>query len=289
VRFGIIVNPAAGKQAIGRKRAVIKGCEEVFGPGTIVAGWDTRSSSELCDCAKTIATRVDVLVVAGGDGTFSDIVNTIDPAVTFAYVPLGSGNAWRNTLGLPRSTKKIAERIRDGATHLIDLVLCEGHRKGLLASVGIEGYALSEREKLLQKGVTGFDAYFRATTKSILGGYRAGAASVTIDGENFEVDNTISLVVTKTPFYGYGFKVVPGAKLADAHLHVLLVTGETPVAISGVVTSLLGGNRIGQYFTCERVSIKTRELAPLQIDGNIEGEGNSFAFRILPEELRIRY
>lgn len=289
MRFGIIVNPAAGRQSLEKKRATIARCAEILGNDTRVDGWDTASSDELAECARNLAQQVDVLVVAGGDGTFSDVINAVSDEKPLGYIPLGSGNAWRSTLGLPRSPEKAARRIRDGHEHSVDLVLCEGIRKGILASVGIEGFALSEREKFLQRGVTGFDAYFLATTKSLLKGYNVGATVVTIDNMPFEVENTLSLVVTKTPFYGYGFKVVPGAKISDGFLHVLLVSGETPTAISAIVTALLGGNRIGQYFTCKRVSIETQEPVYLQVDGNLQWRDTHFSFKVLPTALTLRY
>jgi diacylglycerol kinase family enzyme len=38
--------------------------------------------------------KYEVIVVAGGDGTFSDVINAIDTSRTpVAYLPLGSGNA----------------------------------------------------------------------------------------------------------------------------------------------------------------------------------------------------
>jgi diacylglycerol kinase (ATP) len=289
MRYAIIVNPVAGETPVDEKRDIVARCASILGPDTLVAGWDTRTADGLCDCALELADRADVVVVAGGDGTLSDVINTVDRETTLAYLPLGSGNAWRNTLGLPRSADKAARRIRDGKERVIDLVLCDGSRKGLLASVGIEGHALSERERLLQQGVTGFDAYFRATTRSIFGGFKAEDAEVTIDGELHRLATALSLVVTKTPFYGYGFKVVPGARLTDGRLHVLLVSGDPTAAISGLVTSLLGGNRVGLYTTCEDVSITTRQELHLQVDGNLIREGTEFEFKILPASLRMRY
>ncbi|MFH1312209.1 MAG: diacylglycerol kinase family protein [Candidatus Eisenbacteria bacterium] len=289
MRYGIIVNPAAGEIQVDEKRNIVERCASILGIGTLTAGWDAGTAGELCDCAAEMADRVDVLVVAGGDGTLSDVINTIDGQTVLAYLPLGSGNAWRNTLGLPRSLEKVAERIRDGKIRLIDLVLCDETRKGLLASVGIEGHALSEREKLLEQGVTGFDAYFRATTKSLFGGFKGEDADLTIDGEPHKLVTALSLVVTKTPFYGYGFKVVPGAKLTDGHLHLLLVSGDPSAAISGLVTSLLGGNRVGLYTTCKEVSLRTRQELHLQVDGNLVREGTDFSFRILPTALQMKY
>ncbi len=49
------------------------------------------------------------------------------------------------------------------------------------------------------------------------------------------------------------------------------------------------GNAFGQYLTCKRVSIETAVDLPLQVDGNLEREGTSFRFQVLPSTLRMRY
>jgi diacylglycerol kinase (ATP) len=289
LRYGIIVNPIAGRSSPKRRRDVIGKCADILGPDTIVDGWDTVSPEELRECAKDLANKVDVLVVAGGDGTLSDIINGLNRDTVLSYLPMGSGNAWRNTLKLPISRRKAAERIRQGEDHPVDLILIDGKKKGILASVGFEGHALSEREKLLEKGVTGFDAYFRATAKSFFWGYKGKDAQVTVDGKAVEVKRALSLIVTKTPFYGYGIKVVPKAQLDDGLLHVMLVSGRQPTTISSIVTSLMGGNLLGHYITCKAVTIKTNKELHLQIDGNLERKGTDFGFRVLPAALRMRY
>jgi diacylglycerol kinase family enzyme len=289
VTYGIIVNPAAGQASIEKKRRTIDRCARVLGGVATIAGWETDSPEQLRDLANQIAADVDVLIVAGGDGTLSDIINTVDSGIVLAYLPMGSGNAWRNTLGLPRSVVKAAQQIRNGKKQSIDLVLCDGKKKGLLASVGFEGHTLQEREKYLENGVTGFDAYARATAKSIFGGYKGADAAVVIDGDEFQVPNVLSIIVSKSQFYGYGIKIIPTARLADGFLHALIVSGHAPAAISDMVTSLFGSNGFTGYKTCRELSITTHEDLYLQIDGNLERRGTTFAFRILPSALTLLY
>ena len=288
LRYGIIVNPSAGLGDIRSKQQAIRECAGILGSDTLVAGWDTSSAQELRDCALDMAGRVDVLVVAGGDGTFSDIINAADSDTVLSYLPMGSGNAWRNTLGLPRSKTKAAERIRAGRMHAIDLVMVDDRRRGILASVGFEGRALRERRKLLSQGVKGFDAYFRATAKLVFGGYKGKDASVTLDGKPVHVREAVSLIFTKTPFYGYGIKIVPKARLDDGLLHVLLVSGHPADIISGIVSSIPEGNLFGQYTTCTEAEVATEKERHLQVDGTIERKGTRFTFRVLPSALKIR-
>jgi diacylglycerol kinase family enzyme len=288
-RYGIIINPSAGRAGINTKRRVIAECARILGGRTLVAGWKTETPEELRALAREMAAEVDVLAVAGGDGTISDIINAVASETVLAYLPMGSGNAWRATLGLPRSREEIARRIRKGRVHEVDLVLVDESRKGLLASVGFEGHALNERRKLLDQGVNGFDAYLRATAKTVFGGYKGEDASVVLDGRSVTVLDAITLIVTKTPFYGYGIKVVPRAKLDDGLLHVLLVSGHPASKLSGVVTSISDGSLFGEYTTCKRVKISSEKERHLQVDGTPLHKGTDFTFRVLPAALKMRY
>jgi diacylglycerol kinase (ATP) len=287
MRYGIVVNPAAGRLDIARKRTLIDRFARRLGGDCRVTGWDTRSAQELQQAAKEIAPTVDVLIVAGGDGTFSDVMNTVEPDTVLSCLPLGSGNAWRETLGLPLSMNGIADRIRNGRKHTIDLILCDGLRKGIFASVGIEGYVLSERATLLDQGVKGFDAYFRSTAKSLLSGYKPKDAMVVIDGQQYDAPGTMTTIVTKTRFYGYALKIVPQAKPDDGLLHVLTVCTATLGAVWGIVTSFVGGDRIGTYRTGQRLRIETSETDYLQTDGTLQREGSSFEFEVLPLALTV--
>ena len=288
-RFGIIVNPSAGRAGMRSKRRIIADCASILGGNTLVAGWETHTPQELRTLALEMAARVDVLVVAGGDGTFSDIINALDGETVLSYLPMGSGNAWRNTLGLPRSRAKIAAQIAGGRVRSIDLVLVDESRKGLLASVGFEGRALAERKKLLDNGISGLDAYVRATAKVFFGGYKGVDARVRLDEEHVRVKEAVTLIVTKTPFYGYGIKVVPRAKLDDGWLHTLLVSAHPASVFAGIVTSLQDGSLIGQYAKCKAVKITTDVERHLQVDGTVLRKGTEFIFRVLPAALKIRY
>jgi diacylglycerol kinase family enzyme len=268
---------------------VISECAGVLGDDTVVTGWETRTPEELRVSARELASQVDVMVVAGGDGTISDIINAVDGDTVLSYLPMGSGNAWRTTLGLPRSRKQIADRIRSGRTRSIDLVIVDNDRKGLLASVGFEGRALTERRKLMDQGLTGLGAYVGATARTVFSGHRWKDASVKLDGKSVKVREAITLIVTKTPFYGYGIKVVPKAKLDDGRLHVLLVSGSPASIFSGIVTSIQNGNLFGEYTTCAEMTVKSEKERYLQVDGTLLRKGTDFTFRVLPSALKIRY
>jgi diacylglycerol kinase family enzyme len=205
-----------------------------------------------------------------------------------AYIPLGSGNAWRNTLKLPGYPRKVAAAIKGGREHKFDLILCDDRRKGIFASIGLEGHVLNLRKEYLKKGTTGFSAYWRATARSILGGYERYDARIEIDGNPTQASGLTTLLVSKTPYYGYAFRVVPQARLDDGNLHILLVCTGFFGTLAAIVSSFMGGNVMGDHKTGRTLAVKSSQDAYLQIDGNLERKGREFKFEVLPQALVVR-
>lgn len=138
MRYAIIINPVSGTMTVDQKRAALANVAEIL--DAEIHGLDAITADAFGQCAREVATSCDVLVTAGGDGTFSDIINSIDTAQTpIAYLPLGTGNAMRHALKYKGSLTDIAMRIRVGKIHEYDLVNCNEKRRAFMASVGIEG------------------------------------------------------------------------------------------------------------------------------------------------------
>ena len=124
MQFGMIVNPTAGPTNVNRKARTLQAVKEILGDCEI-RGLDTRSREEFMACAAELAREVEVLIVAGGDGSFSDAINALDNNTTFSYLPLGSGCALQYALDLPPQLTRTAKRIKEGRLHLYDLILCD--------------------------------------------------------------------------------------------------------------------------------------------------------------------
>jgi diacylglycerol kinase (ATP) len=288
MKYGIVVNPAAGQSSIDEKSRILKQASDILADCE-VAGLGTTSPTELCDCARSLAERVDVLIVAGGDGTVSAVINSVDlDKVALSYLPLGSGKALHYSLNLPQSIPTVAKQIRDGRRRSIDLILCDGRKKAMFASVGIDGRIIQERLKYVQTGLEGLTGYKRAMIKSLLGGYKGPDAKVIIDNETIEVPRAFSLMVTKIPFYGYGFKMVRKAKLDDGNLHLLTINSPAQL-IYGIVSTSCGENRAGDYRTGRTINITTTKKEYLQTHGDLVREGTDFRFEILPRALTMVY
>lgn len=288
MRYAIIANPASGKMTLAQRHSVLAKPAKIL--NAEIHGLDTITSDEFCQCARELARRCDVLVTAGGDGTLFHIINSIDTEKTpVAFLPLGTGNAMQYALKYKGSIADIAMRIRDGEIHQYDLISCQEKWRAFMLSVGIEGTIIRLRDKYLARGYTGFKTYLGAFIYAYFGKYKRTIAEITIDDTTFEVNNLLSVMIVKQPFYGFGMKVVPKARFDDGLLHILCVNSGLLKCAIGVATSFTIGNRIGQYKTGHQLGVKLERHLALQIDGNYAWDADAFTFTILPKALKIKF
>lgn len=254
-----------------------------------VHGLDTTSREEFTACAKELAGKCDVLVVAGGDGSLSDIINTIGIQKSpIAYIPLGSGNAMGHALNLRGGIAEVAMRIKEGRIREFDLIQCDERRLAYMASIGLEGAVIKQRDAYKAKGASGFMAYLAAFLTVYFIRYQGVAARIHVDGELIETHSLLSLMITKQPYYGYGLKVMPGAKLDDRRLHVRVLHTGWVASLVGGASSLTVGNRAGLYRMGERVSVALQRPLLMQADGDVAWGAKEFHFKVLPGALRIK-
>jgi diacylglycerol kinase family enzyme len=288
MRYTIIANPASGKLSVEKKQALLREAACVL--DAEIHGLGTLSREDFRRCARALAPLTDVLVVAGGDGTFSDIINALDAIRTaIGYLPLGTGNALKHALDYKGSFTNMARCIRDGQIHEYDLIDCGGKRRGFMASIGIDGAVIRLRDDYLAQGMMGFKAYFRAVVRAFLSGDHVARARVTIDNRSFEMERLLSLMVVKQPYFGFGMKVVPGARFDDGQLHILCLPGGLFRSMAAFLTAFSIGNRVGRYTTGRELQVHLDRPMALQIDGSLAWEADTFRFRVLPRALRIKY
>jgi diacylglycerol kinase family enzyme len=285
--YVILTNPVSGNMGVNQKSDALKESAEILKAD--IHGLDTSAEHDLSRCARELAKEYEVIVVAGGDGTFSDVINAIDTSRTpVAYLPLGSGNAMKYALGYKGSLAEIAHRIREGKIHEFDLIDCDRGRRAVTASIGIEGTVLQLRSRLLAKGIKGFPAYLRALFAAYFSFYEPAVAELILDGVIYRVTDLLTILIAKHPYYGYGMKVVPKACFDDGRLHTLWIRAGLLTSFFGFMTSFTIGNKIGRHLSCGELTVKLQKPLLLQTDGNEAWMSDRFCFKALPKALRIK-
>ena len=287
MHYAIITNPVSGIMSADQKRSALAKPAEIL--NAEIYGLDTVTAEDFGQCASDLASKCDVLVAAGGDGTLSDVINSINlEQTTISYLPLGSGNSVGYALGLKGSLSRMAMRIKKSRIHQYDLIDCDGKRRAFMSSVGIEGTILELRDQYLTQGSSGFSVYFRAVLEAYFKEYKRLLAEITIDGFTFVVKDLLTLMVFKQPYYGYGMRIIPRARFDDGLLHILSINSGLLGTVFGAATSFTVGNRVGQYRTGRQLAIRLKRPAVLQVDGNRGWQSETFSFSVLPEALKIK-
>ena len=288
MRYAIITNPASGNMTADMKLSILAEAAAIL--DSEIYGLDTDTAEDLSLCAQQLINNCDVLVIAGGDGSLSDIINAIDTArVPVAYLPLGTANAMRYALNYKGNLADISMRIKEGGIHRYDLIDCDGKKRAFMTSVGIEGTVAQLRNQYIDRGATGIKTYIKSVIHAYFKTYKRAAATITVDGTNFEVKNLLSLMVVKQPYYGFGLNVMPEARFDDQQLHIRWVNSGLFKCMVGAATSLTIGNRTGHYCPGRRVAIELEHPLFNQIDGNEGWRDDSFTFTVLPNALKIKF
>jgi len=290
-RYGILVNPRSGPHRERTRQRLVEQAAAVLGRDCRMVGWDTACREALADAARRLSREVDVLVIAGGDGTIAQVINAMDRPVPVGLLPIGSANALACALGLPKNPATAARRIATGRPHAIDLIACDDPDgrtpcRAVMTGVGIEAEILRRRDKWLGRGLGRAAPYFLATAEAMLR-YRRADMQLTVDGQRMDVPRAISVVVTKIPSYGFGLKLVPQARVDDGLLHVLTGNMGTLPFGAALLQAFVRPNRAGQYLAGREVTVRYSEPRWLETDGELCRLDTEFRFQVLPGALTV--
>jgi YegS/Rv2252/BmrU family lipid kinase len=219
VRYLLVANPASGGGHNHRRLAKVlkyfrkKGDEVVLlltsGPGE--AGPAVRARSQA---------GFDAVIAAGGDGTLHEVLEGLAGTnVPLGILPWGTGNVFAREMGLPPRPKAQAKVIRRGWTRTLDLGLADGRPFLLMASWGLDAFALGRMPGPEAKRRWGLWTYLWAGLAALVG-YRHPVLEVRLD--DGRVDRGSFVLVSNTRLYGAFFVFHPGADPADGLLDVFV-------------------------------------------------------------------
>jgi len=288
-----IVNPQAARKKWQRRRKLRDYLQKKLACQII----DSQGSKEeTIEIARKQSLTQKIIVAVGGDGTVADVIQGIIDArrekdTILGIVPFGSGNAFRKSLGIPKSVKKAIRLLREGQPKEIDLIDIEGRVTGI-ASIGATAKVTQEK---LQHNIQGFLGHILASR--IMPSLPKTEQQIELfdgisdNGEQFD-KKTLDLslyecVVGKTTYFGYSWKVAPRAKIDDGFLDITLyeTSGLKYLVFFPLIYFGLY-QKTQKHFKAKKVIIRGKDLAA-QYNGEFLGIKDKFEFRVLPRALKI--
>ncbi len=254
------------------------------------------SKTETIRRAGELSRTNNFLVVVGGDGTISDVIQGIFDEgtagrVLLGIIPMGSGNAFPRSLGIPKGTKQALRLLNEGRPKPIDLIRVNGR---IAAFVNIGGTA--ECGYYAHKNFApGFLGHFLSIWPHLRFPRQRVEVEMWdgIDGNQVPFErksvtvNLLDAIVTKTRYFGYNWKIAPFARIDDGYLDITFF--EMPawayVALAPFIyTGIL--QRKLRHYKAKRIVIKGKRLA-VQYNGEDLPYQDTIDLEVIPNAVRF--
>lgn len=296
-RFTLLVNPLAGAgRALARwpeipRRLSAAGDLAVHTPSTITA---------LAAAAREAAAATRTIVVAGGDGTFGQVVHALagmaEPA-TLGLLPVGSGNDLVRALGLPLDPLAAADRVLRGTPRALDVVAVNGRSFNTVGGFGLVARAAALVSNVGGPGTLarplvralGGTAYLLSAAGHILLSPRLGRRA-RVRGEApgigaWSLDGTWDvLLIANQATLGSGLRLPVPSRNDDGVCEVCLVPSDTRFSLVRKLGSLRSGTPLpDEAFMvrpASRAVIEWDEPTPFSADGDYISEDTRFAVEV---------
>lgn len=287
---------------------------------------EVRSTADLGELTDALADAGDrTIVVAGGDGSLHAVVQVLHDleqltGSTLALLPLGTGNDFARTLGVPRSARRAARTVLDGRARPTDLIVDDQGRvtvNNVHIGAGAEAGDLGARwKKRLRKvsdlaglgpasigpanlGPLGVSALSLGPVSLGRFGYPLGALQtgiyppllrlqVEVDGEVVvgPDEQVLMVAVGNGATVGGGLPLTPDADPHDGWLDVLIATPTKLLDQLEYLIHLQAGSHEAyagaQIVRGRTVSIRG-EPFDCNSDGELDGPVVERTWRVLPE------
>src|SRR3954471_7388583 len=249
----IILNPRAGSirdlDALAAQLATLPDAEIHL----------TNKPGSAMRFAKTaIRKGSETIVAAGGDGTLNEVLNGIGEDVArvrVGLIPLGTGNDFARSIGLPTELEAALDTIRAGATRQVDLVRVTSDEVRYFVNVSAGGFSGLVNEKLTpeMKKTWGPLAYLRGAAAA-LSELRAYRTTLAFDNAESLMMELYNVVVANGCYVAGGRLIAPDALIDDGLLDVVLIPQRPASELALVAAQIVLGTHLSGDVVIHRLA-----------------------------------
>jgi diacylglycerol kinase (ATP) len=288
----VILNPAAGAATEIELRSIVGDGAEI---------WTTRQPRDGIALARRAVTEgFATVIAAGGDGTLNEVVNGLMPApdrpdavatVVCGVLPLGTGNDFARTIGMPLEPRAAWGAIQERLTRRVDVAALERDRCErwfINMSVGGSIDQIHDRLTDEMKKRWGPFAYLLAGAEALTALLtEIGPHQVELrldDGDPIELE-VWSVAVANGRTVGGGITVAPEADVADGLLDCVAIRGVRGLEMAKVAAAVAVGKHLdaasdadGPVFfqRARTIEVRSRPAMPFTTDGEVNPASESF-------------
>jgi len=243
--------------------------------------------------------RDGLLVVVGGDGTISEVVNGLGRAgfpagVTLAILPAGTGNDLAVTLAIPEDPAEAVAVLRQNRVRTLDVVRVRSEGIGeqffINVATGGMGAEISGAADAEMKGRWGKLSYLRASLE-VAREYEAKEVTLTLDGAKRKL-RAANLAIGNCRYAGSGWFAAPRANPEDGLLDLVVIEDVGVQEVLKLAPRVLAGSdyldKEGVFFARAKEIRVESSPGSLQftVDGEIIGDEPA-VFAVIPQALKV--
>ncbi len=294
-RCAIIVNPSKVTDLVAFRRHVEF---EIGQHGWQYPLWlETTPSDPGHEMAqRAVAEGVDLVLVAGGDGTVRAVAGElVDTGIALGLSPAGTGNLLARNLGISRDENAALATAFTGEAQPIDLVrvTLDGDPirqefAAVMAGVGADADVMQKTRPDLKKAI-GSGAYFLAAAESATP--NPMLCKLSIDGGMaIECVPSLVLIGNVGQIQG-GIQVMPAATAQDGLLDVAVASPEDTTdwlrLASKALAQTVQPDPQLERWQCRRVELSLKQPREFEIDGDVIGQVRNLKAEVLPGAIQV--
>ena len=234
----------------------------------------TNTREELKEIITEITSGKDnSVIVLGGDGTLHDVLNSfVDfESNCLGIIPLGTGNDFAASAGIPKDVKKAAEIVVSTPPRHIDYIEFDGGLRCLNAfGMGIDVDVL---KRVYAGKNTRRSKYLRAFMVSLLK-FKSHNFTVRYNGVEEKHFGLIAAVGNGRQIGG-GIKLFPDSEIDDGYLDLVMVDFVSKFKLIGAFLKLMRG-KINKVRQVKAVRVKEVEFIPDSENFTFQADGELY-------------
>ncbi|WP_371401343.1 diacylglycerol kinase family protein [Kribbella sp. NBC_00662] len=243
---------------------------------------------------QAIEEKVDLVLVAGGDGTVrvvcAELAGTAIPA---AVLPGGTGNLLARNLGISLEMDDALNELLDGSDQRIDSVQIKGDqlpddRFVVMAGLGLDAAIIDDAPDDLKKRV-GWAAYVVSTLKNL--NHPFVHVEITIDDQPPVRRRARTVVIGNVGTLQANIPLFPDASPDDGRIDLVVLAprrlSHWPRLALGLVIKSWRERGI-ERFTGKRIQVRADRAARRELDGDTISEGTTLVAEVDASALVVR-
>ncbi len=291
-----VYNPKSGKSGLLKRIEYIKSklseiYDEVDYKPTEYKGHATEIARESCG-------KYDYLIVSGGDGTISEIINGVaeqENQPTIGYLPSGTVNDISRSLRIPRNLKRAIGVLRDNNVFKHDLFKCN-NKYGIYFCGSGAFTGASYGTKQSSKKFFGKTAYFFHGAKE-LGNITDFDVNIKDKDGNITSGRYVLMLIVNSRSVS-GFMLNASAKLNDGKVDIVLIKRQNKKFFNYLASlftiakvflfdmKFLKSNSRVDVLSLDEFKLKNSKRMVINIDGEKASYGN-MDFKVIQEGFKI--